>query len=272
MIKDILEKVDNLPPPPQTIKVIESFRNKSNKDADDLLFIIEKDALIVSTLLKVANSAMFNFRSKIETPKRIIGLLGINFTIFIAINETIQNILNTNLEPYEINEEDFRKASNLSSSLVKLWLNEIDSNLKEEIMLPALLQEIGKVILSELLTVKNKAVEFNNLINNNLEILEAEKQLLGTSTSKVTAEIFRHWKLSESLINSIEFVDDIENCKPEFKQKAQILDVIKTACNIKDLLTSNSIEKAINKASMYNLDVNSLKTAIETLKQDISNN
>ena len=95
MIKDILEKVDNLPPLPQTIKEIEIFRNKSNKDADDLLFIIEKDALIVSTLLKVANSAMFNFRSKIETTKRIIGLLGINFTIFIAINETIQNILNT---------------------------------------------------------------------------------------------------------------------------------------------------------------------------------
>ena len=93
-----------------------------------------------------------------------------NITIFIAINETIQNILNTNLEPYEINEEDFRKASNLSSSLVKLWSSEIDSNLKEEIMLPALLQEIGKVILSELLTVKNKAVEFNNLINNTLLI------------------------------------------------------------------------------------------------------
>ena len=34
MIKDILEKVDNLPPLPQTIKEIEIFRNKSNKNAD----------------------------------------------------------------------------------------------------------------------------------------------------------------------------------------------------------------------------------------------
>ena len=34
-----------------------------------------KDALIVSTLLKISNSAMFGFRSKVETPNRAVSLL-----------------------------------------------------------------------------------------------------------------------------------------------------------------------------------------------------
>ena len=53
MLADILEKIDNLPPLPQTITEIEEFRKRAEKDADDLLKIIEKDALIISTLLKV---------------------------------------------------------------------------------------------------------------------------------------------------------------------------------------------------------------------------
>lgn len=100
MLEEIIEKINNLPPLPRTINEIEKFRKKSEKNSEELLRIIEKDALVVSTLLKIANSAMFGFRSKIETPSRIINLLGIKFTVYIAINETIQNILRTDLEPY----------------------------------------------------------------------------------------------------------------------------------------------------------------------------
>jgi HD-like signal output (HDOD) protein len=62
----ILEKIESLPPLPKTIIDIEEFRKKYDKEAADLLKIIEKDALIISTLLKISNSAMFGFRSKVE--------------------------------------------------------------------------------------------------------------------------------------------------------------------------------------------------------------
>ncbi|MFY4818815.1 HDOD domain-containing protein, partial [Aliarcobacter butzleri] len=61
---NILNKIDSLPPLPKTIIEVEEFRKKPNKEIADLLKIIEKDALIVSTLLKISNSAMFGFRSR----------------------------------------------------------------------------------------------------------------------------------------------------------------------------------------------------------------
>ena len=130
----ILEKIESLPPLPKTIIDIEEFRKKYNKEAADLLKIIEKDALIISTLLKISNSAMFGFRSKVETPSRAVSLLGINFTISIAIGGTVQNLLMTSLAPYEINSDDFMRASNISSSLASLWLSKVDFELKEEII------------------------------------------------------------------------------------------------------------------------------------------
>ena len=66
MLEKILEKIESLPPLPQTIEEIEAFRKKQNKEVDELVKIIEKDALVITTLLKVSNSSLFGFRSKVE--------------------------------------------------------------------------------------------------------------------------------------------------------------------------------------------------------------
>lgn len=264
---NILEKIESLPPLPKTIIEIEEFRKKPNKEALDLLKIIEKDALIISTLLKISNSAMFGFRSKVETPSRAINLLGINFTISIAIGGTVQNLLMTNLEPYGINSDDFMRASNISSTLANLWLSKVDNDLKEEVILPALLQETGKFILADLIANDNKTELFKSKIASGASIENTERELVEVTTSQITAKIFRHWKLSENLINMIENVDDISKATPEYKKKAQILDVIKTACHIKEPLSDENIEKAIKKATSYGLDVKTLQTAITTLQE-----
>ena len=263
---NILEKIESLPPLPKTIIEIEEFRKKLNKEAIDLLQIIEKDALIISTLLKISNSAMFGFRSKVETPSRAINLLGINFTISIAIGGTVQNLLMTNLEPYGINSDDFMRASNISSTLASLWLSKVDIDLKEEMILPALLQETGKFILSDLILSEKKSELFKTKIASGASVEAVEKELLGVTTSQITAQIFRHWKLSDNLINMIEHVDDISNANPNFKKKSQILDVIKTACSIKEPLSEESIEKAVKKATAYGLDVRVFQKALETLQ------
>ena len=263
---NILEKIESLPPLPKTIIEIEEFRKKLNKEAIDLLNIIEKDALIISTLLKISNSAMFGFRSKVETPSRAVNLLGINFTISIAIGGTVQNLLMTNLEPYGINSDDFMRASNISSTLASLWLSKIDVDLKEEIILPALLQETGKFILADLIASEKKTELFKSKIASGASVENVEKELLGVTTSQITAQIFRHWKLSDNLINMIEHVDDISNASDNFKKKSQILDVLKTACNIKEPLSDENIEKATQKVLDYGFDVKIFKKAIETLQ------
>ena len=263
---NILEKIESLPPLPKTIIEIEEFRKKLNKEAIDLLEIIEKDALIISTLLKISNSAMFGFRSKVETPSRAINLLGINFTISIAIGGTVQNLLMTNLEPYGITSDDFMRASNISSTLANIWVSKIDIDLKEEIILPALLQETGKFILADLILNGKKSELFKSKIASGSSIEDTEKELLGFTTNQVTAQIFRHWKLSDNLINMIEYVDDISNANENFKKKSQILDVIKTACNIKEPLSDENVTKAIKKAITYGFDIKVLAKAIETLQ------
>ncbi|MCG3658874.1 HDOD domain-containing protein [Aliarcobacter butzleri] len=268
---NILNKIDSLPPLPKTIIEVEEFRKKPNKEIADLLKIIEKDALIVSTLLKISNSAMFGFRSRVETPARAVSLLGINFTISIAIAGTVQNLLKSDLEPYGVNVNDFMKASNTASILANLWLSKIDLALKEEIVLPALLQETGKFILADYIKQENLSETFRGKVDSGELIEDVERNLLGITTSQVTAQIFRHWKLSDKLVNMIENVDNISNVSDEYKKQTQILEVIKIAAYIKNPLSDENVKKAIEKASKYKLDITSLKNAITTLKDRVDN-
>ena len=269
-IDDLLRRVESLPPLPRTIILIEEYRRKSEKEISELHDIISKDALIVTNLLKIANSAMFGFRSKVETPLRAISLLGINFTISVAISASSQKLLVTTLAPYGLTNDNFMNSSNIASVLASLWLGKIDETIKDEIILPALLIDIGKYIIADMILNEQKEKEFKAQIEEGiLSIEEVEKEFLGFSSSYVTAQIFKHWKLSPNLINSIEFVDDINNVSKEFERKAKILSVIKTVANIKEPLSEKSIKEGIIKAKEYGFDTNILAQTIENLKTKI---
>ncbi|WNL29526.1 HDOD domain-containing protein [Aliarcobacter cryaerophilus] len=268
-IEDVLRRVESLPPLPRTIVLIEEYRRDNEKEIDKLHNIISKDALIVTNLLRIANSAMFGFRSKIETPLRAISLLGINFTISIAISTSSQKILVNSLSPYGLTNDTFMNSSNMASVLASLWLEKIDEKLKDEIILPALLLDIGKFILSDLIVNEHLDKEFKIKIDEGIAIEDLEKEYFGFTSSFVTAKIFKHWRLNPNLVTSIEFVDDLENAPEEFKEKAKILDVIKTATCIKEPLSNNSIKKALEKAKKYGFDTKILENAILNLKQRI---
>lgn len=266
MINEIIEKINDLPPLPETITKIEIFRKKETQEVEELISILETDPFIVSTLLKVSNSAMFGFRSKVETLGRLINLLGMKFAIFIAINETIQNMLTTDLKPYGISHDDYVKSTRLTSTLINLWISKKDAELKDDLILPALLQQTGLFILSEVIISNNLTEKFQEKLALNEEISDIEKELLGVTTAQVTAEIFKHWKLSENLIHTIEFVDELNKCNEEFLKKSQILHIAKILCNPKEPFSTIQIAKALRKAKEFNFDLEALNKSIEVLQ------
>lgn len=263
--QSIIDKIDSLPPLPKTVIEIEEFRQKKSKELDELLDIINKDALLVATLLKVSNSAIFCFKSKIETVSKAVNLLGIEFTISIAMSSALQNILKTNLLPYGIHSNDFMRASNLSSRLAQLWLK---GEVRNELVLPAFLQETGMFILAEIIDERGQTKDFVKALQTGNRT-EIELQYTGLTSTKLTSLIFQKWKLCSYMSHVIACVDDIEHCNVAYLKYAQTLNVLKTICEVTDPLSEENIEKGLIKASEFNLDVDSLKKAIIKLQDNL---
>ena len=270
MIQDITKMIDALPPLPKTLIELEEFKKKPVQEILELLTILEKDPLILATLLKIANSAMFGFRHKVETSKKAIELIGINFTLSIAFGSAIKSTLKTDLEAYGISADQFIELSNMGSNLLNKWVGAWDLHLKEQLLLPVFLQETGKFILSNIAKEKGITESFYTSIHQDFTIIsKLEHEHFEATSSQITASIFEQWGLDDKLINIIKYVDDIENCEPEYLQETQVLNVIKILCNPIEPLSDRSIELGIEKAEEYNLNTRSLIKAIEIMQDRI---
>ena len=266
----IIQKIESLPPLPKTVLEVEEFRKKQDKELSELLRIIEKDALIVSTLLKIANSAMFGFRTKVDTLSRAINLLGIKFIVSVAIGSCVAKSLKANLMAYAATVDDFLFVSSLASTIINTWVDSVDRELKEELLLPAFLQEIGKFVISSVIQQNKKTESFLKELEETKDISLTEENFLGYSCARITANIFKKWDLTHNIIFPIAFASDINSCPEEFKKKAQILQIVKILCDIRYPLSDECIERALNKVVLYNFDVDKFLNSIELIKNTIS--
>lgn len=267
MINYISKKIDALPPLPKTVIDLQNFKRKDVQEINELLTILEKDPLIMATLLKVANSAMFGFRHKVETTKKAVELIGVNFTLSIAFGSAVKSTLNTNLDAYGMTSDQFMDLANMSSNILNKWVGAWDYKLKEELLLAVFLQETGQFVLSDLAKEYKVTTSFFEAIKKDcIKISAIEKQFFTMTSAEVTASIFEQWKLNEDLIEVIRAVNDISKCNPKYLKQAQILSVIKVLCNPVEPLSSKAVEQSIEMAKNFKLDVKSLEKAIEIIE------
>lgn len=272
MKKDLLEEIKSLPPLPTSISEINKFKNLENTDISQLISIIEQDPLMVVSILKVANSTMFGFRNKVDTLSRAVNLLGVSFTISVAISSAIQNSINNNLLAYAVKNDDFLFSCALASNIINTWVSAINFDLKNDLLLPAFLQEVGKFIISEIIQKNRKTEEFLIDLEETKDITFCEKKYMGYSCARITANVFKKWNLSPNIIIPIAFTDDIESCPSEFKTKAQILEIVKILSDIRYPLSDDNILKALQKVVLYGFDVEHFLNSIDLIKETINKN
>lgn len=266
MHNDILAHIDSLPPLPQTVIHIEEYKNKEDKSPQELAQIIGKDPLILSTLLKVSNSAMFGFKKRIETSQMAVSLLGVNFTISLALGSAIKNLVETSLEPYGTNSDKFLDSASQTIIMASRLANEIDPELKDRLLLPAFLLETGKFIISRVLKEKDQVNEFYEEVKDTTNIAEVEKKFIGVSTSIITAAIFEKWELSQTLIDDIRYVDEPSHPENKSLLVSQIIHIANKVCNIVHPFQEDSIKEALEYARVNDLKANELEIIISDMK------
>lgn len=272
MKKILIEKMDSLPPLPHSIIELNDLKKFKHSTPEKLIKVIEQDPLMIVTILKIANSAMFGFRSKVETVSRAIHLLGTNFTISIAMGTLIQDTLKSNLCAYAVSTEDFLYSSALATKIVNTWISSIDFDLKDELLLPAFLQETGKFVISEVIQENKQTEEFLQFLDEHQDISICEEKFMGYSCARITANIFKNWSLDHNLVFSIGFVGNTKDCPKEFLKKVQILEIVKILTNVRSPLSDLAVETAITKVIEYGFDLEHFVNSIDVIKEEIEKN
>ena len=263
MTEEILKKIKQLPPLPESAMQIEAVYQDANSSFNDMVKILEKDPLLTADILKAANSPLYGFSREINAISQAVGLFGMGTVRGFALASIVKKSFTLNLSPYGISNDMFSMLSKRQHALITAWCIKKENKLMGILSPAAFLVEIGKVIIAQQIMTENKQEEFRNALAELQDVEAAEEKVVGVNTPEVSATIFKLWKFEDGLVNTIANCQNPEEALEDDKKAAQILNVVRIAIPINGVATEASIKFAKELIKKYNLDMESFEKALE---------
>lgn len=263
MTEDILKKIKQLPPLPESAMQIEAVYQNPDSTFNDMVKILEKDPLLTADILKAANSPLYGFSREINAISQAVGLFGMGTVRGFALASIVKKSFALDLSPYGINSDMFSMLSKKQHGITTAWCLRKEGRLLGILSPAAFLVEIGKVLIAQQIIADKTQQKFKDALLSLQDVEAAEREVVGVDTPDVSATIFEHWRFEPGLINVIRNCQNPDNAKDEFKKAAQILHVVRIAVPINGVVTEDSIAKAKELVLKYGLDMESFDKAVE---------
>jgi len=211
----------DLPTPSVVINKIVSVASDKKATIDELGDVISYDPAMTSKLLKLSNSIYYSQKTKVETIKRAISVIGFGEIVGIALGMELLS--------------SFKDASGMKLHLSALWMHSIgvatsskeladrtNPGIVSKIFIPSLLHDIGKVIFliyfpDEYKSAQKFAEENKTTLHN------AENAIFKLDHSILSALLMKRWNFPSSIVFPCRFHHDPCSAPVEFKPHSYII-------------------------------------------------
>lgn len=268
--EDLVKNIDDMPPLSKVAGVISGLyvHGAHNVDFKKLIRMIEADVMLTANILKSINSPYYGFSNKISSISQAVTLIGAQQIYSLVIHYAISKHLTADTTIYGFNNAQFNEMCILQSSLMMQWYSKIDLRDTHLLTSLALIMESGKIIVSKELLDSDYREEYRKGFLACANIQKFEQEFLYTTSYYLSALLFEHWNLNPVYIAILKNLDKEEKDMDEdvdaiIAQYIKAIDIIRTAINLKEVLTDDSIEKAATKVKNMGLD--------ETYFQNVAN-
>lgn len=263
MTEEILKKIKQLPPLPESVMQIESVYQNSESTFNDMVKILERDPLLTADILKAANSPLYGFSREINSINQAVGLFGMGTVRGFALASIVKKSFALDLSPYGITNDMFSLLSKKQHALTTAWCIRKEPKLLGILSPAAFLVEIGKVLIAQQIIANNAQLEFKNALLSLKNVEAAEREVVGVDTPEVSSSVFEHWRFEQDLIDTIRNCENPQNAKENNQKAVKILHVVRTAVQINGATTEESTAAAKELVTKYDLDMESFEKALQ---------
>lgn len=190
----------NMPVVGQVIAELNSLTGREDSDVNQLAEVILRDPNLTSHVLRVANSVHYNYSScPINTVSRAIVLIGLKGMRAVCISLLLIDTLLKNGPKQRLLQ---LMAQGLhAATQARDLIRRSDEEAAEEVFIAALLYNLGEMayLAHEKISADNAVL----LEGNSRSRKEAVDEILGTSFRAITRALAKHWKLGETLEQSL---------------------------------------------------------------------
>jgi len=265
----IVQRIDSLPPLSNATVFIQQLyaEGAENVDIIKLVRIIESDALLTLNILKMINAPIYGFSRKIASISQAVTLFGTEIVYGLVMNYSIMEALKANTSSYGVSGSEFNDVCHLQSALMMQWYSKVDLRHAQFLAPLALVMEAGKLVLVREIESSDYVQEFKEGLAECSCIEEYENSLLGTTSYYISGLLFEHWNLEPLYVDMLKGLDFKQKSGFKMEYYIDTLHVVRTAINVKDVLTETSIQKASLFVEDMNLDVDHFIHVAKRIKE-----
>jgi putative nucleotidyltransferase with HDIG domain len=188
-----LERVRGMATLPGVVMRVLQLLDNENSSFEEISEVIQNDPALAAQMLRVANSAAFGMRSRVENVHDAMRAVGTNAVRRLVLISAVMNKFSPHHLPAarELWEH---------SILTACWARSLARPMSappSESFLPGLLHDIGKMVLLQ--SFPEEAARIDKLAQGDTTREQAERMVLGTTHSDVGAYVCHHWAFPASI-------------------------------------------------------------------------
>ncbi len=253
---DIVAHIESLPPLSNVVMQIQHLYHEGaeNVNVIKLIRFIESDATLTANVLKFVNDPKYGFSKKISAVSQAVTLLGTEIIYGLVVDYAIHENLHADPSAYGVTDIQFNDICHLQSALIMQWYSKIDLRDAQFLAPLALIMELGKLIIAKEVQESSYAIKFRRGLAKVDDIAKYEFEIFDTTSYYVSALLFEHWNIDERFVEILKNMDfKQKNVSYKIEHYCDVLDVVRTAVNVKEILTTKSIFDAAKKLEAINL-------------------
>jgi putative nucleotidyltransferase with HDIG domain len=179
---------------PQVVWRLVEALGDERTDASALQGIIESDQALTSKVLSLANSAYYGFPTKITTVQRAVVAIGFQELQLLALSTGLTEVFDLGQAPAGFDAEGLWMHCLGVSCTAKLLAQELGQVAPAEVMIAALLHDLGKLVLATQLAEEFTAIV--EMMSQGTPYHEAE-EMAGLPHTLVGYWLAKRWGLPE---------------------------------------------------------------------------
>jgi HD-like signal output (HDOD) protein len=220
-----------LPSLPVIFSQINEAISDPKSSATHVANIINKDSSLSARLLKIVNSALYGFPSRIDTISRAVAIIGTKQLSILALGTSALAVFK-DIPSDLLDMRLFWKHSIACGIIARIVASYKNDKMTERFFLAGLLHDIGRLIMLKYLPFEAKEALHRARRTNSL-LCKTEEEVTGFNHTVIGSILVKEWKLPATLENAIRCHHSCSECKISLESAmVHLSDIITNALGI----------------------------------------
>lgn len=219
---DLIKDIGGLVTLPDVYLKINRLVDDPNSSSADIAKAVSQDPSFTVRLLRVANSSLYGFSSKVDSVPKAVTIIGTSQIRSLALSMSVASSF-AGLPNELVSMDNFWRHSLLCALAARHLAKEVRRCDPDALFTAGLLHDIGELVIFNRLPDQAKAaLELVLDSQDQVQVHEAEQQTIGFDHADVGGELARQWKLPSLLVDCIAYHHDIEKAESHPRETALI--------------------------------------------------